>query len=60
MSMEKIPEEVMGDERIPIHKFNGGKGATLCHTCRAIITTGLSERLLCDSCENYQRKTHEQ
>lgn len=32
----------------PIHKFNGGLGATLCHTCRVIITTGLTDDLYCE------------
>ena len=32
----------------PIHKFNGGRGATLCHTCRVIITEGLTEDLYCE------------
>jgi hypothetical protein len=35
----------------PIHKFNGGVGATLCHECRAIITEGMTEDLLCDKCK---------
>ena len=34
----------------PIHKYNGGLGATICNKCRAIITTGLTEDLLCDNC----------
>lgn len=34
----------------PIHKFNGGLGATLCHNCRVIITTGLTDDLYCDRC----------
>lgn len=32
----------------PIHKFNGGQGATLCNECRKIITTGLTEDLFCE------------
>ena len=32
----------------PIHKFNGGRGATLCHKCRVIITEGLTEDLYCE------------
>lgn len=32
----------------PIHKFNGGLGATLCHKCRVIISTGLTEDLYCE------------
>ena len=34
----------------PIHKFNGGLGATLCHNCSVIINTGLTDRLYCDTC----------
>jgi hypothetical protein len=38
----------------PIHKFNGGVGATLCHKCTVIISTGLTEDLYCNSCKNKQ------
>jgi hypothetical protein len=34
----------------PIHKFNGGKGATLCTKCSAIINEGLTDDLLCEKC----------
>lgn len=34
----------------PIHKFNNGRGATLCNRCRVIINTGFSEALYCDKC----------
>jgi hypothetical protein len=34
----------------PIHKFNNGQGATLCHQCNCIITTGFSNDLYCKSC----------
>jgi len=34
----------------PIHKLNGGIGATLCQLCSIIITTGLSQDLYCDKC----------
>ena len=34
----------------PIHKFNGGLGATLCHSCSVIINTGLTDDLYCDKC----------
>jgi DNA-directed RNA polymerase subunit RPC12/RpoP len=34
----------------PIHKFNGGKGATLCTKCSAIINEGLTDDLLCKKC----------
>lgn len=36
----------------PIHKFNGGAGATLCNTCRKIITTGLTDDLYCQDCNS--------
>jgi hypothetical protein len=35
----------------PIHKLNGGLGATLCHNCSVIISTGLTEDLYCDACK---------
>lgn len=35
----------------PIYKFNNGKGTTLCHLCRTIITTGkMTNDLYCDRC----------
>ena len=37
----------------PIHKFNNGKGATLCHHCSKIINTGFTEALYCNEiCES--------
>ena len=36
----------------PIHKFNNGNGATLCHFCSKIINTGFTGDLYCsDECE---------
>ena len=36
----------------PIHKFNNGNGATLCHSCTAIIDHyGLNNHLLCPKCQ---------
>ena len=32
----------------PIHKFNGGRGATLCHECNKIISEGMTEDLYCE------------
>jgi hypothetical protein len=32
----------------PIHKFNDGRGATLCHKCRKIITEGMTYHLFCE------------
>ena len=34
----------------PIHKFNGGIGATICHECHAIINEGMTQDLLCGKC----------
>lgn len=34
----------------PVHKFNGGLGATLCNKCRVIITTGHTDDTYCDKC----------
>jgi len=31
----------------PIHKFNGGSGATLCHKCYKIISNGFTDDLYC-------------
>lgn len=36
----------------PIHKFNNGNKATLCHKCRKIINTGFTKELYCSKkCE---------
>jgi hypothetical protein len=32
----------------PIHKFNGGIGATLCNECSKIISEGMTDDLFCD------------
>lgn len=40
----------------PIHKFNGGKGATLCHNCHIIIIEGLTKDLYCDKCKKLLNK----
>ena len=44
----------------PIHKFNGGRGATLCHKCSVIITVGLTDDLYCERCMDLQNKTMSQ
>ena len=42
----------------PIHKFNNGRGATLCHLCRTIITVGKpTNDLYCDRCLNERNST---
>ena len=40
----------------PIHKFNGSLGATLCHQCSVIITTGLTDDLYCKECKDHRKK----
>lgn len=35
----------------PIHKFNNGNGATLCHNCSTIITLGFTNDLYCNKCK---------
>jgi len=32
----------------PIHKFNGGRGATLCHRCNKMISEGMVDELYCE------------
>ena len=40
----------------PIHKFNNGRGATLCNSCSKIISKGLTEDLYCGKeCEAKHR-----
>jgi hypothetical protein len=40
----------------PIHKFNNGNGATLCHKCSKIITIGFTNDLYCSKqCEAKHR-----
>lgn len=34
----------------PIHKFNNGNGATLCHQCSCIISSGHTNDLYCKTC----------
>lgn len=34
----------------PIHKFNGGSGATICNGCRVVISRGHIDVLFCDDC----------
>ena len=45
----------------PIHKFNNGRGATLCHLCRTIITVGKpTNDLYCDRCLNERNSTEKE
>ncbi len=34
----------------PKHKFNNGKGATLCNHCNVIISESLTDEVLCNKC----------
>jgi hypothetical protein len=45
-----IPQE----EPKPIHKFNNGRGATLCGKCHVIISEGITEELYCEKCKPKQ------
>jgi hypothetical protein len=45
----------MEQQKTPIHKFNGGIGATLCTECNKIISEGMTEDLYCDDC-NFKYK----
>jgi transcription antitermination factor NusA-like protein len=40
----------------PIHKFNNGRGATLCNQCSVIISVGLTDDLYCEECNNHRKK----
>lgn len=40
----------------PIHKFNNGRGATICNQCSVIITTGLTDDLYCEECKDHRKK----
>ena len=35
----------------PIHKYNNGLGATLCHDCEVIISEGLTKDMKCEKCK---------
>lgn len=37
----------------PIHKLNGGNGATLCNNCYGMINIGMTDNLLCNKCKGY-------
>ena len=38
----------------PIHKLNGGIGATLCHVCYGMISTGWTDEVICNTCKGYR------
>lgn len=46
-----VNEPITFEFNKPIHKFNGGKGATLCHKCRVIIKEKLTDDLYCEKCK---------
>jgi hypothetical protein len=35
----------------PIHKFNNGRGATICRKCSVIISEGMTKDLYCERCK---------
>lgn len=43
--------EVLAMDIKPIHKFNGGIGATLCNNCSIIICEKLTDDLYCKKCQ---------
>jgi len=47
---EKVILEMVEKYLPPIHKFNGGIGATLCHKCYRIISEKLTQEKLCNEC----------
>ena len=40
----------------PIHKFNNGNKATICHICRTIISTDFTDDKLCQTCQEVSTK----
>jgi len=38
----------------PIHKYNNGNSATLCHSCRTIIKEKFINQLFCNKCDDSQ------
>ena len=42
----------------PIHKFNGGRGATLCNKCNKMISEGMIDHLYCEDCDSEFKPTH--
>ena len=48
----------MKKKKKPIHKFNGGLGATLCHHCRVIINTGFTDDIYCKDCADNKVTYH--
>jgi hypothetical protein len=54
---ENVP---LVEEPKPIHKFNNGRGATLCGKCGVIISEGITEELYCEKCKHKQETTLEE
>lgn len=46
----------MKQEVKPIHKFNNGRGATLCNNCSVIINEGLTKEIYCEKCKKENMK----
>ena len=49
--IEELYTDIISNLKRPIHKFNGGIGATLCHECSVIISEGLTDELYCKNCK---------
>jgi len=48
---DKKLQEIDDFFKRPMHKFNGGNGATLCVKCSVFICEGLKDILYCDNCK---------
>jgi hypothetical protein len=46
------------EEPKPIHKFNNGRGATLCDKCFVIISEELTKELYCEKCKPQQERMY--
>ncbi len=42
----------------PIHKFNNGRGATLCNVCSVIISEGMTEATRCENCKGMSKEVY--
>ena len=54
---DKKLQEIDDFFKRPIHKLNGGNGATLCVKCSVVICTGLKDILYCKNCMKMKQQT---
>jgi hypothetical protein len=53
MKLKKVLYNPLTNKKLrPIIKFNGGRGAVLCHKCRKIIKENISKEEFKNLCEN--------